>query len=119
MTYSKKKSLGELGQFLSVVMLKSKGHNILAENYKVKTGEIDIISLKNNTIYFVESKLSTSTQSSVIKQWRKGQYSRLKKAAAHYLLANAKYHNYNYQVLIIHYDFSKPIVVDFKSYLVG
>ncbi len=58
------KELGNLGERLTCEYLEGKGYDILAKNYKVKFGEIDIIARKKSsffgksdtTIHFVEVK---------------------------------------------------------------
>ena len=51
-----KRQFGTVGEELALDYLKSRGHRILESNYRCKLGEIDIISLKNDTIHFVEVK---------------------------------------------------------------
>ncbi len=58
------KELGNLGERLAAEYLTQKGFKILAKNYKIKFGEIDIIARKafsllkqaDKTIHFVEVK---------------------------------------------------------------
>ncbi len=54
------KTLGEFGEFLAGCRLASKGHKILKTRYRKWGGEIDIVSLKNNVIYFNEIKTRIS-----------------------------------------------------------
>lgn len=53
---SKTQTLGKLGEDIACRYLKNHGHEILEENHTRKWGEIDIISKKGSTIYFVEVK---------------------------------------------------------------
>lgn len=55
-----RKGLGYLGEDMAEKMLKLKGYIILKKNFKCKMGEIDIIALKNDCIYFIEVKTRTS-----------------------------------------------------------
>lgn len=49
-------TIGREGEEKIANFLEEKGHEILARNYKTKLYEIDIISRKNDTIYFTEVK---------------------------------------------------------------
>lgn len=49
--------LGREAESLVANYLKTQGHQILAQNYKTKTSEIDLISLHDREIYFTEVKL--------------------------------------------------------------
>ena len=50
------KSLGSEGEVLALQFLRKKGYVILAQNYKTRIGEIDIIAKDGETIVFVEVK---------------------------------------------------------------
>jgi len=50
------KELGFLAEGIARHYLIKKGYEILAANYKLKFGEIDIVAQKENTISFVEVK---------------------------------------------------------------
>ena len=52
---------GKKGEALATNYLKNKGYKIIANNYKTKIGEIDIIAEINNTIVFVEVKTRISS----------------------------------------------------------
>ena len=52
---------GKKGEALATNYLKNKGYKIIANNYKTKIGEIDIIAEINNTIVFVEVKSRISS----------------------------------------------------------
>jgi putative endonuclease len=54
----KKRVKGSLGESMAVEKLMQDGYTVLDKNYRSKFGEIDIIALKNNTIVFVEVKVS-------------------------------------------------------------
>lgn len=47
---------GLLSEFVAKVFLLIKGYRIIAQRYKTKFSEIDIIAQKNSTIVFVEIK---------------------------------------------------------------
>ena len=55
-----KKILGREGEDRAAEFLKKRGHKILERNYNTRAGEIDIISLHEGTIVFIEVKTRTS-----------------------------------------------------------
>lgn len=52
-----KREIGDIGEDLAVKLLKKKGYKIIARNFLVKTGEIDIIAKKGEYVVFVEVRL--------------------------------------------------------------
>ena len=50
------KQLGDRGEQVVVDYLEASGHEIVARNYKTKLFEVDIISQKNEVLYFTEVK---------------------------------------------------------------
>lgn len=54
------RSIGDVGEAIAEKYLLSKGAKILARNYTVRGGEIDLIAELNDTILFVEVKLRRS-----------------------------------------------------------
>lgn len=56
------KLLGRAGENMVVSYLIAKGHEILEQSYRCRTGEIDIISLYGNCIHFVEVKTRSGVQ---------------------------------------------------------
>ena len=53
---SAKQKIGENGEIVATKYLVNIGYNILERNYTERIGEIDIIAMKKNTIYFIEVK---------------------------------------------------------------
>ncbi len=51
-----KNEVGSNGEKVAEVYFKKRGHKILDKNYRKLRGEIDLITLKDNTIHFVEVK---------------------------------------------------------------
>lgn len=49
-------SVGAEGEQLAAQFLRKKGYRVVAMNYRVHGGEIDIICLKSKTVVFVEVK---------------------------------------------------------------
>jgi putative endonuclease len=48
--------LGKRGEKIAAKLLKTKDYSILCRNYKVKSGEIDLIARDGDTLVFVEVK---------------------------------------------------------------
>ena len=54
-----KHKLGARGENIAVRFLKHRKHLIVTRNWKIKAGELDIVSLKDNELHFVEVKTRT------------------------------------------------------------
>lgn len=52
----RRETLGHRGEFLAANYLRLKGYKILAQRFKTKSGEIDIIASRNDLLIFVEVK---------------------------------------------------------------
>ncbi|MBI5139002.1 YraN family protein [Candidatus Nomurabacteria bacterium] len=53
---SKTQKIGEIGENMAEKFLMKHGFSILDRNYTKKWGEIDVVALKSNKIYFIEVK---------------------------------------------------------------
>lgn len=53
---SLRKLLGEAGEELAVKHLRKNGYEVLARNWKIKLGELDIVAKKDGVFHFVEVK---------------------------------------------------------------
>ena len=56
-----KKKLGEWGELRAKNYLIEKGYHILSLNFSIRSGEIDIIALKQDYLVFTEVKTRTNT----------------------------------------------------------
>ncbi len=54
------KALGRLGEQMASEYLSRKGYKILATNYKVRGGELDLVAIKDETLVFCEVKTRNS-----------------------------------------------------------
>ncbi len=57
---SSKSKIGKLGEKLACQHLNRHGYKIIGNNFRIKSGEIDIICQKNEKLVFVEVKTRTS-----------------------------------------------------------
>ena len=53
---SRRQTVGSFGEALAVKLLVSKGYKIIAQNFRSKFGEIDIIAMDGDVLVFVEVK---------------------------------------------------------------
>ena len=56
MKLNQKQYIGQIGENVACKFLKKRGFKIVDRNYRKKWGEIDIVSLKDKEIHFVEVK---------------------------------------------------------------
>ena len=56
------KEKGDLGELIALRYLIKKGAKILEKNYRIKTGEIDIIAKIEDELVFIEVKSRSSTR---------------------------------------------------------
>ncbi len=111
------KELGNLGEKIAQKYLKKKRYKILAQNFKRKWGEIDIVAKKQGKIIFVEVKTLRRAERAEDKafipeneiDWKKKK--QLRKMTQIYLSENKISLNYPYQIDIIAVEISP----DFKK----
>ncbi|MBI2027754.1 MAG: YraN family protein [Deltaproteobacteria bacterium] len=56
------REIGLSGEHIAVSYLKKKGYKILATNFQLRFGEIDIVAQKGQTLCFVEVKTRNNTK---------------------------------------------------------
>ena len=54
--------IGRKGEDVACLYLEKRGHTIVDRNFKVKAGEIDVVSRKGQTLFFVEVKTTAHAQ---------------------------------------------------------
>lgn len=80
---------GISGENIAADYLLSQGHTILARNYRIREGEIDIIARKEETLYFIEVKHWVSTDPiHPLEVFTPVKLRRMRKAASDYLFRN-------------------------------
>lgn len=55
-SYLNKYMFGRAGEDFASAYLTAKGHRIIERNYRTKVGELDIVSVKDDRVYFSEVK---------------------------------------------------------------
>jgi len=99
--------LGRAGETFSAIWLERQGYTIVARNWRTRTGEIDIIAEKDNTLIFVEVKTLPHTpleDLDIIVGKRKQE--RICKTAKYFLLTHRKYNRMHirFDVLVVPFD---------------
>jgi putative endonuclease len=56
------KRLGRQGEVFAEVYLKSKGYQVIERNFRIRTGEVDLIAVEGKTICFIEVKTRRSLE---------------------------------------------------------
>lgn len=86
------KEKGEIGEKIASKYLLSKGAEILENNYRIKSGEVDIIAKLDNELIFVEVKSRSSIRYGYPSE--SVNYNKIKKitnTAKYYILKNNLY----------------------------
>jgi len=80
---------GNLGESYAKKLLQSKGYRILETKFRSKFGEIDLVTLKDNTIIFIEVKTRWSNKFGKPEESvTKSKIKKLKRTAEYYSLTN-------------------------------
>ena len=88
------KIIGDSGENRASAYLKSQGYEILERNFRTKTGEIDIIAVKNDIIVFVEVKtLPNGTIDMIQRELNYQKQKRILKTSKCFLLKHRQYSN--------------------------
>lgn len=78
--------LGKDGQVCVENFLKKSGYSILARNYNVRSGEIDLVAQRNEIVCFVEVKTRSKQYFPISMSVNFSKQSRIEKAAKHFIL---------------------------------
>ena len=112
---------GKLGEEKAQQFLRQQGYKILAVNYQLRCGEIDIIALRQHDMLFVEVKARAQTQRDTAVEavtWTKQQ--KMIKTVFHFLERNPQFHAFYLRFDIFCFDFhqvfAKNVQHDFSKY---
>lgn len=106
------RELGEQGEALAVSYLQTKGYRILERNFRIRSGEIDIIAFDKKSLVFVEVKTRRSQKfgaaaEAVHYQKRR----RIVRTALFYLtMKSLNYEVIRFDVIEIYYTHSSPSI---------
>ena len=95
------KTLGALGENFAEDFLVAKGYKILQRNYGCKFGEIDIIALRDETIFFVEVKTRQSVEFGYPSEAIGKKKQRTMELTAMYYLDHTKHTHKGYQFKVV------------------
>ena len=104
--------LGLATEILAIFYLTMNGHRLVEWRFKSKFGEVDLITIRNKSIYFIEVKY----RSSFVDQYQlvsNKQSQRIKSAAKFYLSKHTYYEKHD-----VHLDlfaFSPPFNIQYYS----
>ncbi|MCQ2582409.1 MAG: YraN family protein [Treponema sp.] len=104
-----KKDTGNCGEKRACDFLVNKGYEILFQNWRTRTGEIDIITKKDDSIVFVEVKtLPNGTNDMLSRELNYNKQQKIIKTSKRFLLNHRQYNN-----SYIRFD---VIVIDMPGY---
>ena len=98
------KEIGQNGEERATQYLLEKGYEIIERNYKTKSGEIDIIAKKAETVVFVEVKtLPQATPDMLSSVLNQQKLKRILKTSKRFLLNHRQYSNsyIRYDVIVL------------------
>jgi len=85
----KSSRIGKIGENLTIIFLQKKGFKILDKNWtRHPVGEIDIIAQKNEKIYFVEVKTTTSDFNLAFEKFHQDKIKKFERVVRKYLIEN-------------------------------
>lgn len=86
---------GIIGESIAKEYLEKQGYVVLETNYLAKTGEIDIIAVKNSTFVFVEVKRRTSNKYGMgLESVTPDKIRKIVKTAEIYLMSKGRYDSF-------------------------
>lgn len=95
-----KNHTGKHGEKIASEYLKSLDYEIISENFRIRSGEIDIIAKKNNEITFFEVKTRTSSFALPQEAVNKNKLLKLQKTALYFLNKN-RMHDTSWKIEVI------------------
>lgn len=103
---------GKSGEQKASEYLQNKGYKIIQRNFRVRTGEVDIIALKDETLTFVEVKaLPNGTPELLSKELNQIKQQKIIKTAKLFLQKHREYSNsyISFDVIVIDAPFLDPV----------
>lgn len=95
--------LGAYGEVLATRFLRENGHQIITTNFRCRFGEIDIISVENDTMVFTEVKTRISRYIPAYECVNLAKQKRILKTAQIYAVAyKVKYRKFRYDIIEVY-----------------
>ena len=100
------KIVGDFGEGIASKFVENKGYVIIARNYRVKSGEIDIIAMDSNVLVFIEVKTRKNSDFAFAREAvNHKKQSRIKNVARSYIAENFLiYDHIRFDVIEIYTD---------------
>ncbi|MCL1843812.1 MAG: YraN family protein [Defluviitaleaceae bacterium] len=109
-----KNAFGMHGQQVAETYLSENGYNIIARNYRVRTGEIDIIACHGKYIVFIEVKSRTQVYGGLPREAvTPAKQQKIIHTAMHYISANEE----KLQEQDFRFDVTEVLKIDGKFYI--
>ena len=105
------RQIGDMGEQTAADWLTADGHEIIARNWRTRYCEIDIVSMKDDVLWFIEVKYRKNDDfggglgAITAKKQRQMRF-----AAEIFIAKNAQYENYSMRIMAISVDGNPPIV---------
>lgn len=105
---------GIIGEYISAIVLFFNLYLPIHRRYKTKFGEVDLICIKNKTVYFFEIKTRAKIENyeNIVSNY---QLKRISDAANYFMLKNRKFSDYSWQFDIIYITSSWPFYIRIKN----
>ena len=104
--------IGDEGENRAAAFLEAKGFSIIERNWRTKSGEIDIIAVKNDILVFVEVKtLPNGTLDMIQRELNNQKRQRIIKTSKRFLLNHREYNNsyVRFDVIVIDMPGLEPV----------
>ena len=104
--------IGDEGENRAAAFLEAKGFSIIERNWRTKSGEIDIIAVKNDILVFVEVKtLPNGTLDMIQRELNNQKRQRILKTSKRFLLKHREYNNsyVRFDVIVIDMPGLEPV----------
>ncbi len=104
------KKIGDWGEEKACMLLKQCGYAVIVQNYHSRFGEIDIIAVREKTLFFIEVKTRSKTEyGSANEVISKSKQNKIIKTALIFLQKNTDYADFACQFDVICIDFYQDV----------
>ncbi len=108
---NERQQLGSLGEGLVAEWLKQQGFSVLCQNYRIRTGEVDVIAQRDEVLAFVEVKTRKKRYFPLANTVTRTKQLRVIKAAKYFLMINKITDRViRFDVATVLFEYNKPSV---------